>query len=579
MERRYTLLKNKYNELLLPTLFTIISGSLCGFIDVVIAGFLLDSTQLSVLFLGAPLKYVTSIFYTLFGQGGILLALRAKSNLESEKTNFYFTISILGILFISLLFILSVVLFTDEILISLNTPAEIFNISKEYLLILMFYYPLNCYILVLSFFIRSDGFPKMPFYTALIANIFNIIFDIIFLKGFNMGINGCALASVLGYLIGTIYISKYLFNEKRSYKLISIVKFKIKEILSAVKDIILNTPEVIGTIFFSIKTIVLTYLCTTYWGVTGLLAFLVYDNSETFVYMFLSGIMKTMSPIVTVLFKEDDLKAVHYIIKHSLKQTVILSLPISILLFIYPEILLIIFDITEAYYIEPVTLAIRITAFSLVGRCLTYLLTNYAQAIEQNKIASIITFIEEFLFAIAGALILTKIIGGIGIWISILISETLPLLIFIIYSAYKQKTNNTEINAHYMLQDTNLITWTFRRKLLEIDEKEFHEKNKKIIANIEKIFKQHTQDIAKAIEEICISIFENNKDVNEIDITIRLINDYIVIMLTDDGYLYNPINNEKLIKSDSLKKLSSLHYELDYDEILGFNKTYLKIKN
>ena len=66
---------------------------------------------------------------------------------------------------------------------------------------------------------------------------------------------------------------------------------------------------------------------------------------------------------------------------------------------------------------------------------------------------------------------------------------------------------------------------------------------------------------------------------NEIDITIRLINDYIVIMLTDDGYLYNPINNEKLIKSDSLKKLSSLHYELDYDEILGFNKTYLKIKN
>ena len=146
------------------------------------------------------------------------------------------------------------------------------------------------------------------------------------------------------------------------------------------------------------------------------------------------GLAKTMSPIVTVLFKEDDLKAVHYIIKHSLKQTVILSLPISILLFIYPEILLIIFDITEAYYIEPVTLAVRITVFSLVGRCLTYLLTNYAQAIEQNKIASIITFIEEFLLAIAGALILTKIIGGIGIWISILISETLPLLIFIIYT-------------------------------------------------------------------------------------------------------------------------------------------------
>ena len=47
-------------------------------------------------------------------------------------------------------------------------------------------------------------------------------------------------------------------------------------------------------------------------------------------------------------------------------------------------------------------------------------------------------------------------------------------------------------------------------------------------------------------------------------------------MLTDDGELYNPLKNDKLIKSDSMKKLSSLDFELDYDEILGFNKTYVK---
>ena len=306
MERRYNILKNKYNELLWPTLFTIISGSLCGFMDMLVTGFLSNSTQLSILFLSAPLKYITCIFYTLFGQGCSLLALRAKSKLDSEKTNFYFTISLLGTFLISILFILLIVFFTDDVLILINTPAEIFNISNEYLLILMFYYPLNCYILVLSFFIRSDGFPKIPFYTALISNIMNMILDIVFIKGFNMGVNGCALASVLGYLIGSIYISKYLFDEKSTFKLISIAKYKIREILLSFKDMILNTPEVIGNIFFSLKTIVLTYLCTTEWGAAGLLAFLVYDNSETFVYMFLSGIMKTMSPIVTVLNKELD---------------------------------------------------------------------------------------------------------------------------------------------------------------------------------------------------------------------------------------------------------------------------------
>ncbi len=49
-------------------------------------------------------------------------------------------------------------------------------------------------------------------------------------------------------------------------------------------------------------------------------------------------------------------------------------------------------------------------------------------------------------------------------------------------------------------------------------------------------------------------------------------------MLTYDGDLYNPIKNEKLIKYDSMKKLLSLNCELDYDEILGFNKIYIKLK-
>ena len=157
----------------------------------------------------------------------------------------------------------------------------------------------------------------------------------------------------------------------------------------------------------------LTYLCSTYYGVAGLLAFLVYDNSESFIYMFLSGIMKTMSPIVTVLYKEMDYEAVHYIIVQSFKQILFIAFPASVLFFVYPEILLSIFNIVDPNHAKVVTLAIRITAFSLVGRCMSYLFANYAQAIEKNKISSIITFLEECLFAVAGALILTnmKLVG------------------------------------------------------------------------------------------------------------------------------------------------------------------------
>ena len=144
LERRYAFLKNKYNELLLPTFFMVMSEKVCAVIDVIIIGFLLGSVQLSVVNLASPMTYITGIFYILFGQGGSLLALRAQSQLKHEKVNYYFTLSILGIVLVTIIYILFIFLFIDQILMFFNTPHEIFNLSKEYLLMLMFFYPLNC---------------------------------------------------------------------------------------------------------------------------------------------------------------------------------------------------------------------------------------------------------------------------------------------------------------------------------------------------------------------------------------------------------------------------------------------------
>ena len=577
--RRYTFLKNKYNELLLPTLFMVMSEKICTVVDVIIIGFILGSVQLSVVNLAAPMTYITGIFYILFGQGGSLLALRAQSQLKHEKVNYYFTLSVLGIIIVTIIYILLIFLFADQILMLFNIPQNIFNIGKEYLLMLMFLYPLNCYILVVSFFIRADGFPKMPFYAVLISNILNIILDIIFLKVFHMGIVFTALASVLGYLVGAIYISTYFFKKNGTFRLVSLAKFKIKEILLSIKEIIFNTPEVIGKIFFALKISMLTYLCSTYWGVAGLLAFLVYDNSETFVYIFLSGIMKTMSPIVAVLHKERDYESVKYIISRSVRIILIISFPISALFFIYPEILLILFNIVDPYQSEVVSVAIRITAFSLVGRCMSYLLANYAQAIEYNRISSIITFLEEFLFAVLGALLLTRMIGGIGIWVSILIAECVPVLVYIIYTFYMNKTYKDEIHRIFMLQDSNLVTLTYNRyNIGKIDNDDLDSESYETVVAIENYLKDDGIILSNSINDICKNIFENIPDLEDIDITIRLIKDELRIALTTDGARYNPFSNDKLMKSKNIEELSKLNCRFEFDEILGFNKSYIILK-
>ena len=578
LERKYEFLRKKYNELLLPTFFMEMSEKICTLIDLIIIGFFIGSSQLAVLNLANPITYFTGIFYVLFGQGGSLLALRAQSQLNNEKSNFYFTFSILGMFVVAILLILVMFFFIDNILMFFNVPGEIYDLSKEYLLIFMFFHPINRYLIVISYFIRSDGHPKMPFYAVLTANILNIFFDILFLNVFHLGIAYTALASVLGYLVSSIYISKYLFDKNASFKLISLAKFKVKDMIFSLKELILNTPEVVGRILLTVKTIVLTYLCSIHYGVAGLLAFLVYDNSEYFIYMFLSGIMKTMSPIVTVLYKEMDFEAVHYIIVRSIKQILVISFPVSVIFFVYPQILLSLFNISDPQHVGAVVLAIRITAFSVVSRCMILLLESYAQAIEENKIASIMAFLEEFLFAVAGALILTRVIGGIGIWISILVAECIPVLIYIIYSVLMQKKYKNIINRILMLQNSKLITWTYSRKKIGKTDKYLDKESRPTLLYIESVFKDDAILISNSIRDICYDLFEENKDLQDIDLTIRLIDEEIYVVLTTDGKLYNPFLNESLMNSNNIVKLSKLGCEFDYNVLLGFNKSYLKFK-
>ena len=282
-----------------------------------------------------------------------------------------------------------------------------------------------------------------------------------------------------------------------------------------------------------------------------------------------------MSPIVTVLHKEMDYEAVQYVIIRSAKQVLLISLPVSVLFFVYPDILLMLFNVVDPHFAEVVSLAIRITAFSLVGRCMSYLLANYTQAIEYNRISSIITFTEEFLFAVVGALILTSVIGGIGIWVSILIAECVPVSIYLIYTTLRKKNYKDEMHRLFLIQNSHLITWTYNRSEVGEIYNNYDKETKETLIALENKLKDDAAVLSNSINDICKDIFENNPDLEDIDITIRLIDDNLRVALTSEGATYNPFANEKLMKSKNIEELCKLNCKLEFDEILGFNRSYI----
>ena len=63
----------------MPNLLVQLSDKLGTVLDVVVVGFLIGSTQLPALNAVSPFVLFSSIIYSLYGQGGSLLAIKAKS--------------------------------------------------------------------------------------------------------------------------------------------------------------------------------------------------------------------------------------------------------------------------------------------------------------------------------------------------------------------------------------------------------------------------------------------------------------------------------------------------------------------
>lgn len=139
-------------------------------------------------------------------------------------------------------------------------------------------------------------------------------------------------------------------------------------------------------LYLTLKLFIVNILAGMYLGKSGIVAFGICYNSLFILYIFLIGTAQTMSPIVSVYFKEEDFSGVNYIIKRSLKIVVIASLALSVLFIVCPQVLLLLYSVKDPSDIPVVLNAVRIFAISYVGTAITFLYTFYAQAIQKKPV-------------------------------------------------------------------------------------------------------------------------------------------------------------------------------------------------
>lgn len=573
-ERNYELLKSKFSEFFLPTLFTSMAGNICLFVDGLIVSFLLGAGNLSAIQLVAPVITFVNLIYWMIGLGGSVLCSVAKAEFDEKKSNSYFSVAIISLIVIGILIAVFGCIFSQPIaeFLCASQPALIPDVTQFFVSVIIGM-PFLCYMMSLSYFIRADGIPTLPFRAILLANIINILFDFIYIKFFNLGIGGAALATTTGYFMGSVFISYYFFKPERT---LQFMKLKAGKFFGFLKRIVASGFSSSSTqLYLTLKLFIINILLGVYLGQAGLVAFSICYNSLFILYIFLIGTAQTMSPIVSVYFKEEDFSGVDYIIKKSLKIVLASSLALSVLFIVYPQSLLMLYSVKNPEHIPVVLNALRIFAISYAGTAITFLYTFYSQAIQKNKLSTIISLLEGFVLPIGLAFILSFAIGGNGIWISFALAELGTILFIYAYSRYINKKTDGEYTGFFINKhnDDTVFEYTINSSIKEAV---------KLSSQVQDYIEDTKTGtvVSLAIEEMLVNIINTNKNDNDndtIDVIVRDNSENILISIKDTGIDFNPVIENENLEFDNISVLNKIADKIDYSRVLGLNSTVIII--
>lgn len=326
------LLKNM-TILLIPLVLTNLLNSVYNIVDAIWIGNLLGENGVSAITNCYPLTLiVTSISVGLSIATSVLVSqyygAKEEGKLKSVMGVSYITTIIVGIITAILMII------TSKLWLKLlNTPEEIFDITRQYLIIYVIGFIFNFLLTVIMEALRAIGNSRVPLVFVGISTTINLVLDPILIK-LGLGVAGAGIATLIAMFIGTmiavIYVNKKSELLKIDLKYLKLNKEYVKQLLKTGLPVIVEEWFIAGVILLEVNISNAT-------GVIGSASYGVVSKLEQ-VIMVIGASFKTMATVTVGQFiGNNQTKESVKVMKQGLKLVLLPTAIIILVVFVFPK--------------------------------------------------------------------------------------------------------------------------------------------------------------------------------------------------------------------------------------------------
>ena len=412
-----------YKKLLLftlPSVSMVVFTSVYSIVDGFFVSNFVGKTQFAAVNFVIPIIMIIGAIGSMFGSGGTALIAKTLGEKDSKKANRYFSMVVYLTIIIGIVFAILGQILLTPVLRLLGAEGEMLRYCIRYGRIIIAFVP--AFMLQYefqTFFVLAEK-SNLGLVITICAGLSNIILDALFVGVLGLKLEGAAIATATGLIIGGFIPLIYFARKNSSLLKLGKTRFMRKPLLLTALN---GSSEFISNVSMSVVGILFNAQLMKFSGENGVAAYgtLMYVNMIYVAIFF--GYSMGISPVISFNYGAQNMTELKNIKRKSFiligiasiamtAAALLLSTPLAALFVGYDKQL---FDMTVQAFI--------ISAFSFLFMGIPMFISAFFTSLNNGIISAAVSFSRTMIFQTGCVLILPVFFGVDGIWFSIIAAE------------------------------------------------------------------------------------------------------------------------------------------------------------
>lgn len=328
----------------IPIIITNLLQQFYNSVDTAVVGSFAGSASLAAVGSSATIMNLLVGFFLGIATGTGVLAANYYGAQNFKKLRDTIKTSLLLSLCAGIIIMVIGIIFVHKILILMNCPDEVIDLSSAYLKIILLGIPANLVYNVAAGIVRACGDSKRPLYYLFFSGILNAILDFVFVAFLKMDVQGAALATTISQYFAAVLILINIRTSNMPYRIrLKNIRFSKREAADIIK---ISVPCGLQTAMFNISNILVQSSINSF-GAVVMAGYAAYERLDLFLYVPMQAFSLAISTFVGQNVGAGKRERIRHGIRSALFITILVTIVLSLITMYFRNPLLGIFTSSE----------------------------------------------------------------------------------------------------------------------------------------------------------------------------------------------------------------------------------------